>query len=494
MSATRSTIPLVHDVELVALDTLKPHPRNYRRHPPEQLAHLRQSLREHGVYRNVVVAVDSTILAGHGVVEAALEEQLDAIAVVRLPILPDDPKALKLVAADNELPRLALDDDRALAQLLEEIRDDDDVGLYGTGYEDEDLAQLLASLDEQAQLDADDVDDEPRQRYTFDVFTREQIIDAAFAHYRAVGFPYRETPLHVCMSEINDLRVTPLDALQRSNLGYRVADHYHPHRWSAKIDGKANALDIFADDRLLRIALEHVLDYGLTFSPPSFAGMLGLTRGAQAASNFRPGFALQLLRRYAHSDAVVFDASTGYGGRLVAFIASQCSEYVGVDPSTKTHDANARLVADLCPADKRVELHCVPAEDLDVEIVRERCDVALTSPPYFVKERYCDESTQSCVRYPDPEAWRDQFLRPLLALQHAALKPGATNLLNIADVTIKSKTIPLLQWALDAARDVGFDVLTIESYALQQHFGKGIDKRITENGVATEPLIVMRKP
>lgn len=50
---------------------LRSHPRNYRKHPAKQLTRIRESLRDHGFYKNVVAAEDLTILTGHGVVLAA---------------------------------------------------------------------------------------------------------------------------------------------------------------------------------------------------------------------------------------------------------------------------------------------------------------------------------------------------------------------------------------------------------------------------------------
>lgn len=71
--------------ELVALSKLKPHPRNYRKHPADQLAHIKASIKQHGFYRNVVVAKDDTILAGHGVVQAAKEMKVKQVPVFRVP-------------------------------------------------------------------------------------------------------------------------------------------------------------------------------------------------------------------------------------------------------------------------------------------------------------------------------------------------------------------------------------------------------------------------
>ena len=130
-----------HSSETAQISDLKPHPQNYRDHPPDQIRHLIQSITEHGVYRNVIIADDGTILGGHGVVRAATEAGLTELPVVRLPLAPDDPKALKILTADNEIGRLAEIDDRQLTDILKEIADEDD--LFGTGFDESMLANLL---------------------------------------------------------------------------------------------------------------------------------------------------------------------------------------------------------------------------------------------------------------------------------------------------------------------------------------------------------------
>lgn len=153
----RSPAIATHEPERVQLDTLKPHPRNYRTHPVEQLDHIRHSIREHGFYRNVVVARDGTILAGHGVVEAAKREKMSELPVVRLDIEPDSIQALKVLTADNELARFAGIDDRQLTDLLKTIGEVDIAELLGTGYDAAQLANLVMvtrSTSEVADFDA----------------------------------------------------------------------------------------------------------------------------------------------------------------------------------------------------------------------------------------------------------------------------------------------------------------------------------------------------
>ena len=130
----------VFKLELVKLADLTPHPRNYREHTADQLAHLIESMRDNGVYRNVVVARDNTILAGHGVVLAARKMRRTDLPVIRLDVDPKDPRALKVLAGDNEVARLADVDDRLLTEMLKEINELD--GLLGTGYDERMLAAM----------------------------------------------------------------------------------------------------------------------------------------------------------------------------------------------------------------------------------------------------------------------------------------------------------------------------------------------------------------
>lgn len=129
--------------EIVALDQLRPHPRNYRAHPADQVEHLARSIAEHGLYRNVVLAQDNTLLAGHGVVEALRQLGRETVRAVRLPIPSDSPAALKVLTGDNEIEHLAEQDDRALSELLKELADFDPAALLGTGYDQAMLANLV---------------------------------------------------------------------------------------------------------------------------------------------------------------------------------------------------------------------------------------------------------------------------------------------------------------------------------------------------------------
>ena len=132
------------EVTRVPIDSIKPHPRNYRGHPSEQIEHIRASLRQYGQYRPIVVSRDGYILAGEGVWTGCKAEGFETVETVPQPFDHTDTRAEKLLVLDNEVSRAAIDDDKALATLLASIQQTG--GLEGTGWDDAALDKMIGEL------------------------------------------------------------------------------------------------------------------------------------------------------------------------------------------------------------------------------------------------------------------------------------------------------------------------------------------------------------
>lgn len=127
---------MIREARRIPIHSIRPHPRNYRRHPEMQIAHLMESLRAHGMAKNIVASSDGYILAGHAVWEAARRLGFEEISVVFLDVSHDDPSALRFLIADNEIASLAISEDPVLADLLRDV--ESTIGhLLGTGWEPE---------------------------------------------------------------------------------------------------------------------------------------------------------------------------------------------------------------------------------------------------------------------------------------------------------------------------------------------------------------------
>ena len=142
--------------QTMLLSELKPHPQNYNRHSAEQVKRIAKSLGKFGQVRSIVVW-RKTILAGHGVVEAARSLKWKS---VRADVLPDEyPEALALayVAADNELAKQGDPDMAQLAAILEQSKAADAELLEAIGYSDAEFEALLKEVGKGTTAEVEDV-------------------------------------------------------------------------------------------------------------------------------------------------------------------------------------------------------------------------------------------------------------------------------------------------------------------------------------------------
>lgn len=124
------------------LEWFVPNDENYRGHPQEQQEVLQASLRQFGAFKNVVARPDGTVLCGHGIIAAAKAEGLKQFPVHIFE--GTDAEARALMVADNEVSRLAEDDNDQLSQLLTSLQADGMLAL--TGHDDDSLAALLEEV------------------------------------------------------------------------------------------------------------------------------------------------------------------------------------------------------------------------------------------------------------------------------------------------------------------------------------------------------------
>ena len=124
----------------VPVGDLSPHPRNYQRHPADQIDRLAASLRTYGQPRPIVVH-RGVILAGHGVWQAARLLGWSSIWCSMAPDAWSDTRALAYLIADNETRRGAEPDLPALAEILDETRRDIDIAALG--FDEQSLNTLI---------------------------------------------------------------------------------------------------------------------------------------------------------------------------------------------------------------------------------------------------------------------------------------------------------------------------------------------------------------
>jgi len=246
----------------------------------------------------------------------------------------------------------------------------------------------------------------------------------------------------------------------KNNLGVMVANFFMGFRFMLKVFEKKSIEENLRDEKALKrivhkiITLEKCKDIRLS----NFFTMASLTAGGQRLGQFMPVVAKAVYETFCpEKNAKILDISAGFGGRLVGAMSSKFNyHYTGVDPSTQAIEGLKKLI-DFIKVKDRARVIKLPFEDSDSELEDNSFDLCFTSPPYFKKEIYSDEDTQSCNRYSDLQQWKEGFLEKSFEIVYRKLKAGKMMLINIADVKIKGKTYELEKACLDAGEKAGFN-------------------------------------
>jgi DNA modification methylase len=151
-------------IEQIQTEKLIPYARNSRTHSDEQIAQIMASIKEFGFTNPILIDEDGQIIAGHGRTIAAQRLQMKAVPCIRLSHLtPAQKKAY--VIADNKLALNAGWDDELLKIELSELREEDfDLSL--TGFDDDELNNLLAEAVTEGLVDEDQVPEAPEEPKT----------------------------------------------------------------------------------------------------------------------------------------------------------------------------------------------------------------------------------------------------------------------------------------------------------------------------------------
>ncbi len=131
-------------IEQVPIDHLKPDPANPRRISDAQLEALTRSLKEFEFVQPVLVRrEDRTVIGGHQRLLAARRLGYKTVPVIFLDLTLEQARVLNL-----GLNRISGDwDQELLARLLVDLGTMPDLDLSLTGFEEDELAKLLKSLD-----------------------------------------------------------------------------------------------------------------------------------------------------------------------------------------------------------------------------------------------------------------------------------------------------------------------------------------------------------
>lgn len=273
-----------------------------------------------------------------------------------------------------------------------------------------------------------------------DYFTMDWIVDYFIEDSRIKAFrPYkgRKVSPYNEWNKYNDYVENALVYCQNIYSDFKPPDHLQSHDPNESTTQK-----------MLREEL-------LSFHPRALQLLregLYIQKDVQECSNESPSF-LKLLFSFLLKDIAcdgnvkngrIFDACAGWGDRLVASMALQVEEYLGIDPNTnsihgfremvETFGEHLNGMPDTPPhhipesSKYHEKYRILPlAMPLRVDIMKNiegMYDIGFLSPPSFDSERYSDDNNQSTNTFSLRGQWIEKFLIPTIKQTFAAIKEG----------------------------------------------------------------------
>jgi len=323
---------------------------------------------------------------------------------------------------------------------------------------------------------------------TFSKVKFDEYRNMVFKHYRKVGFPYYDTTKAYRNNEFKKIKsydtskVYSGGVVKQTMHGLALCWSYHPHSFSVKCNGLLSPIEVFENDELFNRAIIKRTKYGDNMSDAGILKTLRMFTGAQGVSNFRPTAAKAIYDKFCMNGAVVWDMSSGYGGRLLgAILSDSVGIYIGTDPCMDTFNGLLDMTKDF-GGNTKIELFNCGSESYIPE--ENSLDFAFTSPPYFNTEKYSDEESQSYLKYPTYDKWLNGFIGVTFANVYIGLKCNSNMAINVANT---KATPTLVEDCIRLAESVGFKFIRKDKLALST-FSRTIKKSFKY-----EPILVFKK-
>lgn len=233
-----------------------------------------------------------------------------------------------------------------------------------------------------------------------------------------------------------------------NSTGNAASDYFHQvNRWTVDASAFCGPKKTWSDMKYMITLMGAAYSLKLTkIDKLNLRLMIAMRK--YICSQFKPLVAKCIYDMY--KPKTILDFSAGWGDRLAAFYASHEGEfYLGIDPNKNNHDLYKKqaefykkfskgggFISQITTLgkEKKSEFICMPAEEYDYKGFDGYFDMCFTSPPYFDKERYSHDETQSWKRYRNIDRWNEDFLQCTLNKVWKTLKKDGLLLVNISDV------------------------------------------------------------
>jgi hypothetical protein len=233
---------------------------------------------------------------------------------------------------------------------------------------------------------------------------------------------------------INDLKIKDGVLNSSSRVGGQFIKSHFKSFWEASNNGDLNPISVIYNKKLMlyllkyRFGINNSKKYKYNFGNGDvFFNELfnislkqvrrSLETNRCTVSFFKPLIAKYIYNKYGFNGMNVWDPCAGFGGRFLGFLGTfESGMYIGNEPNLKTFNELNDL-SERIDVKNRINLSSEPIESASIPSV----DLVFTCPPYDFKEHYCNDNSQSDMKYKTYTEWVNGFLVSLLKKSYESL-------------------------------------------------------------------------
>lgn len=240
--------------------------------------------------------------------------------------------------------------------------------------------------------------------------------NADFPYYQYTEYEMREDWVKLFQYEDYMVDIEKRE-IRMNNFGMKLPKYYHPEIFNVLVNGRS-MVDLFNDkDELYKIVHRGLgIDYAHTAM--GLLGMMKNWHGMGFANHFRPVVAKWFYLNYGGKRTL--DYSAGYGSRMLGAFAAGL-EYTGIDPNVDVWKGNRAIAAFI---ERKPTIYVDGAENIMPQLEYDCVDSIFSCPPYFTKEIYSNDSSQSVVKWPSYDIWLCTFIGGIIRESRRILRKG----------------------------------------------------------------------
>ena len=253
------------------------------------------------------------------------------------------------------------------------------------------------------------------------------------------------------VKEPSEISFTKDELLELKNNG--VLEEYHIKNIEREFNFYKNfEIRVYEKDKKVLIPLIHIVRLSFGNRPVNFPPVIAKT----LYEHFLPK----------KNKNIVYDCCSGFGGRFLGSIMSDRNiHYIGNDVNSKifnddSYNQLAKFIEKNLGIDSSYHIEKRGSEEMDKSDELKKfigsVDLFITSPPYFSKEKYSRDKSQSYLKYPNYKDWIQIYFRKSFEIVHRSLKSKGICLLNISDININDTYFTLELDSINIMEDIGF--------------------------------------